>query len=556
MNQICYRIAVVGDLPEEQYALRHKIAARLAEIRVRLSDCSAEENRYQACFIAPEEGLQGVWEVIRRENAVETISLPAPREHSADGGSIPGSTRRSLVQLSDLADLVLAFWNEDPDGEESYVWETLHRCTEKQVPCIWVSKKNGAEYWASNVLFEPFQSKYLIDHFRILCDSSGTPVSCPRWGTFLADLGNRCYTRMLKRYAVSGGEDGPADRIMEDSCVMADAKAEKARSSLLAQYRLYDSRAMRLSELYRGSIYWRSILPMVATILLAFAFYADAVYKALWHTEAVPQQIFRIISYAFFLHGIMILGSHLLAKSKVLQSWHRDFLSNRVIAEILRYYIHVLPYGITLPLNRILDRSGFAEHPQVHVKIWHLLHRAEAELPAYQEANAKDFLKSMEDYLLSQQGYHRRSAARFQKLKQRLHTWEHWMMVIGIAAIGLRGIAQFFIIGVNKDLIFFQSSFTLPSYCGSIANMFAMIIPAIAAYFSGKLSLFGIDRNIALDESMEKRLAKAVELVRSMTDRDINYSMIRNLTEQIGILVMGDVALWNQEMAKKEIKGL
>lgn len=436
------------------------------------------------------------------------------------------------------------------------VIETLHRCMEKQVPCIWISKKDGAEYWASNVLFEPFRSKRLAAHFSTLRDLPDTPVSCPRWGTFLAELGNRCYTRMLKRYTVTVAEDAPADTIMEDGSVMADEKAEKARGSLLESYRLYDSRALRLSELYRGSIYWRALLPMVATILLAFAFYADAVYKALWRTETVPQQIFRVISYAFFLHGIMILGSHLLAKSRVLKNWHRDFLYNRVIAEILRYYVHVLPYGITLPLNRILDRSGFTEHPQVHVKVWHLLRRAEAELPVYQEANAKDFLKSMEDYLLSQLVYHRRSAARFQKLKKRLHTWEHRMMVIGIAAIGLRGIAQFFIIGVTKNLIIFNSSFTLPGYWGSIANMFAMILPAIAAYFSGKLSLFGIDSSIAMDASMEHRLAKAVELVRSMTDRDINYSMLRNLTEQIGILVMGDVALWNQEMAKKQIKGL
>ena len=41
-----------------------------------------------------------------------------------------------------------------------------------------------------------------------------------------------------------------------------------------------------------------------------------------------------------------------------------------------------------------------------------------------------------------------------------------------------------------------------------------------------------------------------------MKGRQFNYSMVRNLTERIGVLMMEDAASWNHEMAKRRIQGL
>lgn len=133
---------------------------------------------------------------------------------------------------------------------------------------------------------------------------------------------------------------------------------------------------------------------------------------------------------------------------------------------------------------------------------------------------------------------------------------ETWLVSAGILTVALRGIAQFFIIGVNKNLILLGSGLTLPSYSGSIANMCTMVIPAVASFYTGKLTLFGFEDSIRMSRLMEERLEKAIERVRSMKGRDVNYSMIRNLAEQIAILVMGDVASWDQEIAKRKINGL
>lgn len=561
MRKTQYRIAVVGELPNEKEKLRRRLSARLSEIREYL-DCLGE---YQLCFLTPPEGLSSAWEAMRQEMGIDTLVLPTPQECTAGGEQIQGHARRMLVQISDLADLVLGVWDEDPDGSEAYIWETLHRCMEKNVPCLWYSEKDGKEYWAEQILFEPFQDSFLRSHLDALQMEAEweTPAERLPWGNRVIDLGTRLYQKMLKKYAAAPAEEQPCEDCLTDhKQVLPEEKAEAVRVWLLKAYEEYDSRALGLSERYRGSIYWRSILPMIATILLAIGFYADAVSQAiidlLQIESRVPRFVFLLMSFAFFFHALMILSSHLLARNRVIQSWHTHFLYCRMVAEILRFYVHVLPFGITLPLNRIMSKSGFdiAGSQPVYVRIWQILHDSGTEQPAYQEANVPAFLDAMEQYLRSQLAYHKRSAARFQNLRNKLRKLETWLVSAGIVTVALRGIAQFFIIGVNKNLIFLGSGLTLPSYSGSIANMFAMIIPAVASFYTGKLTLFGFEDSISMSRLMQERLEKAIELVRSMKGRDVNYSMIRNMAEQIGILMMGDVASWDQEMAKRRIKGL
>ena len=561
MPIIQYRIAVVGEFLTENAELRRRLSARLAEIRKNLDN----QCEYQLCFLTPSEGLSSAWEGIRQEMGIDSLVLPTPQECTAGGEQIQGHARRMLVQISDLADLVLGVWNEDPDGSEAYIWETLHRCMEKNVPCLWISEKDGAEYWAEQILFEPYQDGFLRAHLDALRveEEWEAPVENLPWGNRGIDWGERLYQRMLKNYAaVPGQEQSCEDRLAEHEPFFSEEQAEAVRIRLLNAYQEYDSRALRLSERYRGSIYWRSILPMIATILLAIGFYADAVSQAvidlLRIESGVPRFVFLLMSFAFFFHALMILGSHLLARNRVIQSWHTHFLYCRMVAEILRFYVHIFPFGITLPLNRILSKSGFdtTGSQPVYVRIWQILHDSGTGQPAYREANVPAFLDAMEQYLLSQLDYHKRSAARFQNLRNKLRKLETWLVSAGILTVVLRGIAQFFIIGVNKNLILLGSGLTLPSYSGSIANMCAMVIPAVASFYTGKLTLFGFEDSISMSRLMEERLVKAIERVRSMKGRDVNYSMIRNLAEQIAILLMGDVASWDQEIAKRKIKGL
>lgn len=559
MERTQYRIAVVGDITEDSYQLRTRAEDTLKEIR-QLLQAQAGDACALTILTAP-EGLKGAWAQIQKSSSIPTVTLPAPWEWDQEGVRLQDHARRTLVQVSDMADLMLGFWDENPDDAEFFVWETLHRCMEKHVPCLWFSKKDGKAYWAERILFEPFQDAFLQAHLGAVHPNpewNGEVEDLP-WGNRLIAWGNRLYKKMLAKYAVASKKtEADGDSMMQTASPLGDANGEAARRHLLEAYREHDNKALQLSEKYRGSIYWRSILPMAATILLAIGFYADSVAAVFWGTDAIPRFVFLLMSLAFFAHALMILFSHILARNRVIQSWHTQFLYHRIVAELLRYYIHVIPFGITLPLNRILSKSGFdtTQKQPVYVTIWQLLHNPVNGQPAYQEANVPEFLNSMEAYLCDQLAYHQGNAARFQKLRNRLRKLETRLVSAGIVIVALRGLAQFFIIGVRKELFLLGSGLMLPSYSGSIANMIAMIVPAVAAYYTGKLTLFGFEDSITMSQMMQERLEKAIALLRSMKGRNVNYSMVRNLAEQIGILMMGDLAQWNREMSKRRIKGL
>ena len=565
MGQIQYRIAIVGEISEQQESLRHKLSARLMEIQGCLQQLGTEEYEYSACFLTAAEELSGVWKTIREENQIKTIYLPMAENPAKNKGNLMNGDRHVLARISDMADLVLGFWNEDTVGEEAYICQIFYYCMEKGVPCLWISKKDEREYWGESILFEPFQDdilkKYLSSMLR--GKKEETVKDGLLWGNRLIEWGGKSYRKMLKKFAPMPSDESVwVDHMMDETTVLPDYTGETLRTTFLKKYQRYDRRAVELAQRYRGSIYWRSVLPLAATVLLSIGFYGDAVSKAvssiLLGKEIVPVPVFQLMSYAFFLHGMMTLFSHLLAKSKTIQNWHTGFLYHRMMAEILRFYIHVIPFGITMPLKEVLSKSGYdlESNRQVYIKIWHILHENQVEMPAYQPENASEFLHVMKDYLHEQVSYHKRSVDRYQKLWLRLHKLESCLMAVGIATVILRGVAQFFIIGVNSRLIIFAPGVVLPGYVGSLANMIAMVIPAAAAYYTGKLTLFGFEDNIAIDQLMLKRLEKAIKLVGSIEERELDYAMLHSLAQQLGVLLMGEVAGWNQEMAKRKIKGL
>ena len=555
MQKIQYRIAVVGSIDHDTMDLYGKAAAHIQKLRELLKGCGVEPN--QVVLLVPRTSLDSAGTVLEKLCHMEEVPVQPPQEYGADGASIGDSSARTLVQLSDLADLVLGFWDENPDGPEFYVWETLHRCMEKKVPCLWYSKKDGQVYWANRILFEPFQESRFQECLGMVRPEESLASAEPvrPWLSRMAAFGNRLYKKMLAKYASAPEQtDTCSDRMIEEGAVLADPAGEAARKCLLKEYQLHDTEALRLSEKYRGSVYWRSLLPMAATVLLAIGFYADAIGTIIWGKGCVPKFVYILMGLAFFAHALVVFSSHLLARNRGIQSWHTSFLYHRIIAEILRYYIHTTPYGITLPLNRLLRMSGFdtdADQP-VYATIWQLLHSTGSEQPVYQEKNIPEYLQNMEAYLRSQLTYHRRNAVRLQALRNKLRRLETVLVSAGIAVVILRGFAQFFIIGVNNV----GSRFALPGYVGSVANMIAMIVPAAGSYYGGKLTLLGFEDSITMSQLMEERLEKAIEIVQAMKGRNVNYSMVRNLTEQLGNLMMGDVAVWNREMAGRRIKGL
>lgn len=556
MDKLNFRISLIGDASPSSENIQI-FTDILKDLQTHFG-----QTLLQPVILSANGQFPEIWSKFIKKNKLPFLSAPTLEEHSADGAPLDAIGRRDLVLMSDLTDLAFGFWDENPDGAENTVWETIHRCTEKRVPCIWVSKKDGNVYWALHSLFTPYRSELLTDFYSGLISQTedDAPVDSSFRFRSIILCGARHFTSSFLGKKNKGTKiEAKTDPIMEDDCAFLDAQENQVRNKILSAFRIHDSRAIQFGDLFRGVLFWRAVLPVAATASLTIAFYGASFFDSI-------KTIMEIAAgFAFFIHGGLFFFSHRLAKSKQVQAWQTRFLYNRVVSEVLRFYAHILPFGITLPLERILDRSGFSSTSHASTRIWKLLHDPQLGFANYREDRIPQYLCCMSDYLESQLAYHKRNAERYRSLVNRIEQHEKLWFRLGVLAVGMRGFFQFWLMLVGNwsrqtNLVpmpgIFSSLVVHASKWKAGANMAAMLIPAIASYLSGKQNLCGFKDIYTMDEQMIVQLNQALALVKSLEGREVNYSMVRNITEQIGILVMGDVSSWNEEMKSRKLKGL
>lgn len=557
MDKLYFRISLIGDAAPASENIQ-MFTNILKDFRTYFG----QDFPLQPVILSVSGQFPEVWDQFIKKNDLPILKAPVLEEHSADGTPLGAIAKRDLVMMSDLTDLTFGFWDEDPDGAENPVWEAIHRCTEKQVPCIWMSKKDGKVYWALHSLFTPYHPNLLRGFYSNLISQTedNAPAEPLRGFHRILLWGARHFTSSFSGHTNNGSAISmKTDSIMEDDCAFLDEQENRIRKKILSAFRAYDAKAMHFGDLFRGVLFWRAILPVAATASLTIAFYGASFFDSI--------KIFMeiVAGIAFFIHGGVFFFSHRLAKSERIQAWQTQFLYDRVVSEVLRLYAHILPFGITLPLGRILDRSGFSSTGGASAQIWKLLHNPQLGFANYREDRIPHYLRCMSDYLESQLAYHKRNAERYRALANRIERQEKLWFRAGVLAVGLRGFFQFLLAlagywGAKADLKQMPGLFSLlvtyKSKFSSGANMAAMLIPAIASYLSGKQSLCGFRDIYTMDEQMIVQLNQALTLVKSLEGREVNYSMVRNITEQIGVLVMGDVSSWNEEMKSRKLKGL
>lgn len=525
-----FRILPLGS-SDGNDVLEKALAVLLSQVQ------EALKSAYTTVFLTPAGQLGTGWDSVARQRKIQSLPLPYG------------------IETTDTADLVLAFWDEDPEGRESAIWQQILLCMTRQVPCIWISKKTGSYFWAARIAYEPYREEFLksfCDGFFDNTQWDETPKGS-KWihSVFLA--GSRAYSRLLKKVPVEYVSSGAEDSIMKPDCRLPDSDAEAVRKKLTQSYLLYDNRAILFSRYYRGSVYFRALLPLVSTAFLALAFYGDTSYvRTVLNLMHIPADIFA--GCFFLLHASLIAFSYYLSGNAVIQSWHVNFLHNRIIAEVLRFYTHVLPFGITLPLSRVFRRGGFREkqsHSEYAV-LHSLLRQAESSSPPYREENAQDFLDVLSGYLQNQLDYHCASTERYSRLSKKLQKLEKYATAAGVLLVILRGVLQFALRLLETTSVGPDAVSTLRT----LANMAAMLVPAFASYYAGKRALLGLDDSYAVDQAMMQRLEKALELVETMRNHELSRSMLCSLTENLSELLLGNVSAWEQEMQKKKVKPL
>lgn len=476
----------------------------------------------------------------------------ADRLSSCDSVVQADSPLRSVIAeaLCDRADLLLMVWNEDVLEFQGASWELIQMAHQRRASCLWLSSKTGRLYWPQSAYYETYTPDRLRQLCQIFCQKGIEPADSGGKRIPLVSLGDALRRRYLKKYNASelGGEEA-TDRMLEDSFAMEKEHPEgtSAWKNILSHFRRFDQSALEFNSKYQAVIYWRAILPFIASAFIAVGFYAETLLGAL----GLPATLLIVVAgVGFLLHGLLNLYVYILSRNATIRQWHYNFVESRYIAEILRVLVHFAPFGISINLRKLCG-----SHRDVYLTVRRILEQEEPAVQKVDRSGVTAMLTHAGELLEAQIAYHTTSSRRYSKIVTRLDQWGRVAFALGFGVTLLRSLLQ-----VSRIFYIPQGSVNgigLSSLVSSAASMLALMVPAWASYFTSKASLCNFRYNYenhcrmaALLTEMQDRL-NALESM----EQDIPIEALSMLAEEIAeIMLIEDAAPWREQHMGASVK--
>lgn len=459
-------------------------------------------------------------------------------------------------EMCDKADLLLAVWNEDVTEQDGNTWSLLQQAHSRKVPAVWISSRSRQVYWSGEFYYEHYRPELLQEVCGFFTDAPLEPAPIVEENIPLLDLGMKLRRRYLKKHdADSTVVAAEKDRMMIDDFDMSreHPSGELIRKNLLDSFRKFDTSAITLNSKYQAVMYWRAVLPFVTTGFSALGFYAETILGGL--PLPVPPFFWAMVACGgFMIHGLLNLYVYILSQKESIKSWHRDFLDNRHIAEVLRVLIHFVPYGITLNLRKLCRGN-----PRLYMTVRHLAEDAGDGPREVNRRNIGHLLAHLEEMLEDQIAYHTFSANRYTRVSDNLDRWSRRIVSVGFVVIVLRSMLQaIWAVApiTGGDL---NNGISLGSYISTMANMTALLLPAWGAYFTSKQVFCNYRYNAVNHRHMMDRLGQMLEQVRLMRNSltEVPIEAINSLGEELAeMMLLEDTSAWHRHFQSAVVKQL
>lgn len=454
------------------------------------------------------------------------------------------------------ADLVLLVWGEEIAEKSGATWELMQHVYQKKVPCVWISAKNHQIYWLQNGYYGDYSPEYL----KTLCQSlvacrAASDDDMGKTIPFL-ELGDRLQQRFLRRYqAESKAQEAEKDCLLQEEYKFQGGSENSGtiHKRLLSEFRQYDKKAIELGGKYRAIMYWRAILPLMASLAIAVGFYAETLLGIIpvpWNRK--PGLWAILAAFGFLIHGMLNLYVYFLSKDKLVRSWHRGYIDNRNFAEIYRVLVHFLPYGISLNIRRLCGKRQ-----DMYAAVRNVTGELQMTSFTLDSGETREMLEHVSEMLEDQISYHRSSAERYRRVSKRLEQWNQWLFAAGFVIVILRGFFQFFI--AYMPLSGEINGIAVNSYVRSFANMAALLVPAWASYFASKLNQCNYRYHAGNHQEMEQRIQIQLERIQQLQRMEggLPLEVLNTLSEEIAeLMLVEDTGEWYGKVASSTVKSL
>jgi hypothetical protein len=592
-----FNIAIAGDIADTATAQeRQQIQARFEECFTRLTELVARYNQFQFGFLSDPPAFRALCSecagTLGLDQAISHGFMPyqvspfaetspaCPISEPALAPSIqhvifdmpatfPAKALREIANwMVEQSDLVIAVW----DGTEAFwggaVWEVILSAAERDVPVIWIDA-NRPEHllWCEdtcNTDFTPDKLKAYLDRLLGLNSAQHDEHA-------LVDLKNLIEPDLRQKPAWASYYGTfihwfkvPVDKSPSDSLLTTQSpnRFSDFLPHTLATLRHYYGEADRIAitynDYYRSALLLRALLPLLATLSLAIGFYIKTL------GSVVVSSAFAwgwLTAVGFILQAFFNYATVWLANRSDGHGWHRNFIDQRYIAEVMRLALHFVPLNIPLS-GAFLSAYGnkAVEHAAVRHRLRSLLREAGVTPLRYDPTVKKFFLDHIEELLDDQIAYHRTTARRYQKIYRTLSRAAAILFWTGIIIVLARAGIQLAVQGIDaqssvlKEVVHHATLVTREDLLSSVSNLLAMLMPAIAGTFYTLLTTCGFQPLYERAEKMEKSLQHIKELVHVERDRaESSYEDYCRIARQIVSLMLGEVTDWYGLLTTKKI---
>ena len=466
-----------------------------------------------------------------------------------------------IVDQADLA-LVLYDNTEDCRIEEDF----LNYSRIKGLTAIKIDKSNPSYlFWTEKSCYDCYNDDKLKSYLNRTLSVSDSLALNSKENTQVFGyklLWGNLYNRFMNKYKASVDTSKPfiKDSIMDrEQKIKTNDTSEQTRNYYISWFYEYDSLANTYSGKYHSSIYLRAIIPLIVTIFLAIGFYTETLLSP-WPVNIYGTSLSLwslLAGLGFFVHALLNLYVFRLSQDSTIKSWHKSFINNRYIAEALRLAVHFIPFGIPLNVseNTIQSNSKKKKTEEVVSKLRSIINGISFPCIEFDDSIAKECLNYIEELVEDQMLYHERSVKRYDNICRSIKLMGKIVFYIGFLVVLLRGCLQLFISinGISGEL----NNIPIQSITKSLANMFALLLPSWAAYFSTKLGLCNFEGLLENHTSMQNNFTDIKQMINDEEVRDnISYTNIYDLSQNVISIIMGEVSEWYSQINSKTVTKL
>ncbi len=488
-----------------------------------------------------------------RSSSHSTISFNLPNENNADA-------KHELINwMMEQSDLFFTIWDGTKECESGAIWSLILQAHKKGIPILWMNPAHSNQLYVyqggiSTLYDENYLPKYLCellglngspDHLqelKTITNSSETHKTA--WSNY--------YKHFINNFKVAQ-TPSTADTLLEEKTSLPDSfcSFEEKYNTLKTTYEKADQIAVIENNNYRSALLFRALLPFIANCVLIFGFYG---YTIAGHYITLTDLTWNIIiAGSFFLQALCNGYIIWLSDLNNHKGWHKLFVDQRYIAEVMRLAIHFTP--INLPLNigstSISSNSLPKDSPVSHF-LRSILRTTSINCSVKFQKVEKEFFFTHTINLLSHQiDYHHYTASKHKLITKNLTRIAQVLFWLGITVIISRVALQFVFISFPQQFPFNTPERNLIS---AIANLLAMIVPSAAATVYTILNLCGFRDLGQRSQQMVENLSKLKELFVNESKKDeIAYDDYCRLAKQVSTLLLKEATDWYALINTKKI---